>query len=158
LNSIRGCAAELGNEDMAHDDIPLPGGRVIPGSELSEQVSLSGGPGGQHANKTSSRVTLAWRVATSAKLTEATRVRLLERLASRLTKEGVLQVSVDANRSQHINRETARARLGEWVSAALKVERARRKTKPSRGAKQRRLDGKKRRSGVKKGRSKPFDD
>lgn len=143
---------------MAHDDIPLAGGRVIPGSELSEQVSLSGGPGGQHANKTSSRVTLVWNVAASVKLTEATRARLLERLGNRLTKDGVLQVSVDANRSQHLNRETARERLAEWVSEALKVERKRRKTKPSKGAKQRRIDGKKRRSALKKGRSRPSED
>jgi ribosome-associated protein len=143
---------------MAHDDIPLTGGRFIPGSELSEQVSLSGGPGGQHANKTSSRVTLAWNVAASSKLNEATRARLLERLGSRLTKDGVLQVSVDANRSQHLNREGARERLAEWVTGALKVERPRRQTKPSRGAKQRRIDGKKRRSALKKGRSKTFED
>jgi ribosome-associated protein len=125
---------------------------TIPDSELEESVSRSGGPGGQHVNKTSTRVTLRWSIATSAALTELQRQRLLERLAPRLTKEGELVLSVDASRSQLQNREAARERLAHIVSDGLKVPTRRVKTKPTKGSSQRRIDTKKKRSSVKKSR------
>ena len=139
---------------MASTDIDLGHRRAIPGNELVEQVSTSGGPGGQHANKTSSRVSLRWNIRDSAMLTEATRTRLLDKLSSRLTKEGELIVHVDSHRSQHMNREAARTRMGELVADALTVPKRRKKTKPTRASQRRRVEGKKRRGEVKRGRGK----
>ena len=139
---------------MPSADIELGQGRVIPGVELTEQVSTSGGPGGQHANKTSSRVSLRWNIGASTKLTDATRVRLLEKLGPRLTKDGELIVHVDSHRSQHMNRAAARTRMGELVAEALVVPKRRKKTKPTRASQRRRIEGKKRRGEVKRGRGK----
>jgi len=139
---------------MASEDIELGPRRVIPGKELVEQVSTSGGPGGQHANKTSTRVSLRWNIRDSATLTEATRARLLAKLASRLTKGGELIVHVDSHRSQHMNRAAARTRMGELVAEALTVAKRRKKTKPTRASQRRRVDGKTRRGELKRGRGK----
>ena len=87
----------------------------IPEDELAEQVSRASGPGGQKVNKTSSRVTLRWSIATSAALSERQRARLLARLGSRLTREGELVLHAQRSRSQASNREQARARLVELV-------------------------------------------
>ena len=143
---------------MAADGLHLGRGRFIPAGELLETTSLSGGPGGQHANKTSSRVTLSWNLRASEALHPALIARLEAKLASRITNEGLLQVHVDSNRSQHRNRDEARERLTNLLIEALKVDKPRRATKPSRGAKQRRLEGKKRRSDVKRGRQTPGDE
>ncbi|MCB9529713.1 MAG: alternative ribosome rescue aminoacyl-tRNA hydrolase ArfB [bacterium] len=137
------------------DDLPIPGGPTIPAAELSWSASRASGPGGQHVNKTSSRVTLAWSVAESAVLDEAQRARLLEKLAGRLTQGGVLQVHAEDARSQLRNREIAAARLAELVAAALRRPKARRPTRPSRGVKERRLKSKKARSDVKANRKSP---
>jgi len=117
-------------------------------------VSLSGGPGGQHANKTSSRVTLSWNVVESEALGPNQRQRLMSKIGSKLTKSGMLQVHVDTHRSQHANRETARERMSEIVHAALAIEKRRKATKPTRGSQKRRVESKRRRSQVKKGRGK----
>ena len=85
-------------------------------------MSRASGPGGQKVNKTSSRVTLRWSIATSAALSERQRARLLARLRSRLTRDGELVLHAQRSRSQASNREQARARLVELVRAAL-VER-----------------------------------
>jgi len=109
----------------------------IPEEELVLQVSRASGPGGQKVNKTSSRVTLRWSVATSTALSERQRARLLARLGSRLTREGELVLHAQRSRSQASNREQARARLLELVRDAL-VERApRRPTAPTRGSRER---------------------
>ena len=131
---------------------------TIPAAELSWVASRASGPGGQHVNKTSSRVTLRWSVQDSEALRPWMRARLFEMLGARLTGEGVLQIHADSARSQLQNREQARARLAALVAEALKPRRARVATKPSRKAKQRRVDGKKRRGAIKEARQRPGAD
>ena len=121
-------------------------------------VSTSGGPGGQHANKTSTRVTLRWSVVDSAVLRPWMRDRLLEKLAPRLTTAGELVIHVDATRSQSTNHETARERMATLIRDALVRQAPRRPTRPSRAAKQRRIDAKKQRGTIKKTRGRLQDD
>lgn len=122
------------------DDLLLDRGRVIPGSELTERFSRSSGPGGQHANKTSSRVELSLDLTTSGGLSELMKRRAIDRLGKQ-----VLTVVAEDSRSQFRNRQLARRRLAERLNELLKPPPPeRRKTKPSRRAKQRRLDAKKR--------------
>lgn len=122
---------------------------TIPRLELEARATRSGGPGGQHVNTSSTRVELRWNVRTSAALTDAQRERLVARLGGRLDGEGWLRVVASDSRSQRQNREKAEARLAEMVRAALVVPKVRRATKPSRAAKQARLEQKKRKSGKK---------
>ena len=136
-------------------DLEVRRGLVIPADELTFTASRAGGPGGQHVNTTSSRVTLRWSVADSAVLSDTRRSRLLHKLAPRLTKGGELIVHADTERSQLGNKRLARERLAALVDEALQVPKARRKTRPTRGSKERRLQGKKRRSDVKRGRRRP---
>ena len=143
---------------MPSEDLPIRRDLVIPGAELTEQASTSGGPGGQHANKTSTRITLRWSVAESAVLGPRQRARLLQRLAARLTTAGELIVHVDESRSQWANRQTARERLAELVRDALRRPKPRKPTRPSRAARERRLTEKKKRGAVKKGRGRVEDD
>ena len=141
-----------------NEDLFVRNGLTIPGHELVEQVSHSGGPGGQHVNKTASRITLRWCPAKSGVLNDTWRARLLKALASRLTKDGEVLVHADSQRSQLQNRENARRRLAELIDAALKVPKVRRATKPTHGSKKRRLAGKKRRSDTKRNRQRPDSD
>ena len=139
---------------MAGDGIEVRPGLLIPEQELEESYSRSGGSGGQNVNKTSTKVTLRWSVRDSRVLSPFQRGRLEERLASRLTQEGVLVIQASESRSQFDNRESARIRLAGLVREALKTQKKRRATKPTRASKQRRLDSKKQRSSVKSGRGK----
>jgi ribosome-associated protein len=133
----------------------LPDGLVVPAAELVERFSRSSGPGGQGVNTTDSRVELRWDVAASAALGDAQRDRLLDRLASRLT-DGVLVIVAAEHRSQWQNRTAARARLAALVGEALEPPSpARRPTRPSRAAKQRRVEAKRRRGDLKAGRRRP---
>jgi ribosome-associated protein len=124
-------------------------GVKVPRSELTVRFSASGGPGGQHANKAATRVELTFDVANSPSLLPSQRSRVLERIGP------VLRVVVDEERSQVRNRAIAEERLVGRLAAALHVEAPRRKTKPSRGAKRRRMDEKKQRSQTKANRRKP---
>lgn len=131
---------------------------VVPGSELRERFSRSSGPGGQGVNTTDSRVELSWDIAASPSIPEWLRDRLLARLASRLA-AGVLTVAVSTQRAQLANRAEARDRMASLLrSAAAPPPPRRRPTKPSRGAKERRLSEKKRRSQTKQGRRVRPDD
>jgi ribosome-associated protein len=128
---------------------------VIPAAELSERFSRSSGPGGQGVNTADSRVELSFDVAGSAALPEHLRARALERLAGRLV-DGVLTVAASEFRAQLANREAARERLAALLrQATAPPPPARRATKPSRGARERRLDSKKRRSATKQTRKRP---
>jgi ribosome-associated protein len=130
----------------------------IPRGELEVRVSRSSGAGGQHVNKTSSRVEIFWNVKTSSVLSEEQRGRLLEKLASRLSTEGSIRVVASDMRSQSRNRELAEERLAETVRRALLVPKKRRPTKPTRAAKEARLESKKRQSHKKRERgNKSFD-
>ncbi|WAL65734.1 alternative ribosome rescue aminoacyl-tRNA hydrolase ArfB [Amycolatopsis cynarae] len=131
---------------------------VIPAGELRERFSRSSGPGGQGVNTTDSRVELSFDVATSPSIPDDLRPRLLARLASRLT-GGVLTIAASEHRAQLANREAARARLVAVLrDAAAPPPPKRRPTKPTRGAKERRLAEKKRRGDVKRGRRGSYDD
>lgn len=113
-------------------------GVQVPPDEVTVKVSRSGGPGGQHANTSETRVELAWDVASSAALTDAQRALLLDRLGP------VVRAVAEDSRSQARNRDIAFDRLAAKVAAALVVARARRPTRPSRGAVERRLSAKRR--------------
>lgn len=122
-------------------------------SELQEEFVRASGPGGQHVNKTESAVQLRFDVRRSPNLPDPVRYRL-ERLAgSRLTQDGVLILVADRHRSQIRNREDARERLIDLIrDAAAPPPPPRRPTKPTKGSKERRLEGKAKRSEVKQGR------
>jgi ribosome-associated protein len=124
----------------------------IPRTELDVRVSRSSGAGGQHVNKTSSRVEIFWNVVGSRALSEEQRARLREKLASKLTTEGSIRVVASDMRSQSRNRELAEERLADLVRRALVIPRKRRATKPTRAAKEARLDSKKRHSTKKRDR------
>ena len=124
----------------------------IPLSELRWRFTTSGGPGGQHANRSATRATLFFDVARSPSLPEQVRARLLQQLAPRLDKQGVLRIDVQDSRSQYQNRETAVLRLQTVLTNALHIPRKRRRTKPGRAARERRLQQKKAHSQRKKDR------
>jgi ribosome-associated protein len=129
----------------------------IPDEELEFRTSRSSGPGGQHVNKTSSRVTLVCDVERSPSLSEEQRTRLLEYLDTRITKEGLLQVSSQRHRSQLQNREAALARLAELLRSALEEQPQRKPTKVPGAAQRRRLAEKRRRAALKQKRSGEVD-
>ena len=133
-------------------DLRVNDGLVIPAHEIHEAASRSGGPGGQHVNRSRTRVTLRWNVRDSTVLEPVQRRRLLRRLAGRLTRRDHLVVHAGRHRSRGQNRGLARERLAELVDEALQVRAARVATRPTRASKQRMLDAKRRRSGVKRGR------
>ena len=132
--------------------VPINEAVQIPLAELSFRFSTSSGPGGQHVNKSATKVTLLFDVANSSSLTEEVRERLLKRLANRIDKEGVLQLQVQSSRSQHRNRDTAVSLFQQLLADALKKQKKRRRTKPSAAAKEKRLAEKKKRSERKKER------
>ena len=131
---------------------------TIPDSEIDLRFSRSGGPGGQHANKTSTRFEIAWNVATSTALGPRQRARLLERLRPRLDSSGTLRVASDKHRSQLRNREEVVERLQTLVRDGLKTSKRRIATGPTAASKERRLDQKRRRSETKRARRAPHED
>ncbi|MFG3619355.1 alternative ribosome rescue aminoacyl-tRNA hydrolase ArfB [Nocardia sp. NPDC047654] len=139
------------------EDLIVTGMLVIPGSELRERFSRSSGPGGQHVNTTDSRVELSFDLANSPSVPEWLRTRMLHRLATRLV-DGVLTVVASERREQLRNRAAARERLASLLrDAASAPSPVRRPTKPSRGAKERRISAKKRRGVTKRNRRAPDD-
>ena len=137
------------------DDLAI-GDLVIPEAELEWRFTTSGGPGGQHANRSSTRAELSFNLLVSPSVPGALRERMLERLGSR-TRGGVVTVTVDESRSQWRNRVNARRRMAELLTDSMRQDRPRLSTKPSRAAKQRRLAVKRKRSELKRLRRKPFD-
>ena len=127
----------------------------IPAEELEFRVGTSSGPGGQNVNRVRTRVTVCFDVAHSACLSDIQRERILERLAARINKDGVLKVRSQKHRTQLANRVAAQERLLELLAAALHVNRPRKKTRATRAAKERRLEEKKRRSRQKRVRTRP---
>jgi ribosome-associated protein len=125
---------------------------VIPLDELEWQTSRSGGPGGQHANTSDTRVEVRFDVAGSPSLGPRQRARLLEKVGP------VVRATASDSRSQARNREIALERLRTRLAEGLKVERPRRATKPTKAARVRRLDAKRRRSARKRDRRPPRPD
>ena len=132
------------------EDLPVRGSLVVPGRELRWRFSRSSGPGGQSVNTTDSRVELSLDVGSTDALGPVLRERALTALADRLV-DGVLTVSAAEHRSQLQNRRAARARLAALLrDATAPPPRARRATRPSRAAKERRIAAKKRRGETKR--------
>ena len=127
---------------------------VIDDAELQERFVRSSGPGGQNVNKVSTAVELRFDIKQSACLPEPLRERLLARRDRRLTADGVFVISAQRFRTQERNRDDARERLAGVIQAAMHVPKKRLVTKPSKGAKERRLTGKRERSDIKRTRSK----
>ena len=119
--------------------------------------SRSGGPGGQNVNKVSTKVTLRVRVAELVGLSEAEVERVKSVLANRLTKEGEIVLTSEEERSQRTNLERAYSRMEALVSSAARLPKARRPTKPSKAAKERRILAKRRQSQKKANREKQTD-
>ena len=138
------------------DDLEV-GHHRIPSQELHWSFGTSGGPGGQHANRSNTRAELRFDLATSTVFPPATRTWMLERLGNRAV-DGVVIVSVDESRSQWRNRSIARRRLVEWLEEAMRRPTPRRRTRPTRASKERRLEGKRARSETKRLRRKPTPD
>jgi len=118
-------------------------------AELTFTASRSSGPGGQHVNKTSTRITLTFNPATSATLSSVQKQLIYSKLASRIDTAGLLQITAQSSRSQHENKLQAIDRLLELLRAALTPQKKRRKTKPTLGSKTRRLESKKKHSQTK---------
>lgn len=123
---------------------------LAPGS-FEEKFVRSGGHGGQNVNKVATAVQLRFSPRVSG-LPFAAQERLRQLAGSKLTADGDILITASEYRTQEQNRQAARARLNELVQRALRPPRHRRPTKPSYGSKQRRLEGKKRRAGVKQTR------
>jgi ribosome-associated protein len=142
---------------VGRSDLEIHRTLALPAAEIIESASRAGGPGGQHVNKTSTRVTLRWNVAASRALSPAQRRRLRSRLAARLTRSGDLVIHARGSRSRAQNRKAARERLAAIVREALRTPRPRVATRASLASRERRLQEKKRRGQVKRRRSPPRD-
>lgn len=123
-------------------------GLVIRAEDLEERFETSGGPGGQHANRSATAVVLRLDL-TTASLPDDARARLISRLGA------IVETRASEHRSQPRNRELARERMTERLSAALAVEKRRKTTRPTRASRQRRLESKRARSEVKRRRRRP---
>lgn len=124
-------------------------------NELEFAAVRSGGPGGQHANKVSSKVVLYFDIKNSQALTEKEKERLLDKLSSRLNKKNQLMLTCDESRSQHKNKQIVTNRLLTILEDSLTVSKKRIPTKVGRSEKARRLEAKKKRSLKKTLRKRP---
>jgi ribosome-associated protein len=134
---------------MADDPIRITRSVSIPRDEVDFRYSRSSGPGGQHAQKSDTRVEAVFDVESSSALSDAQKRRVLEKAGP------VLRAVAQDERSQWRNRELALERLAETLRNALRVERPRRPTRPTRSAVEKRLDQKRRRSQTKRLRRPP---
>jgi len=136
----------------AEETLHVHRGLEVPLSEISWRATTSGGPGGQHANRTLSRVEVQFDVAASPTLGPRQRARLLERLGP------VVRASASESRSQARNRELALARLATKLDSGLRVQPARTPTRPTKSSQARRVEGKRRRAQTKRQRRSPQED
>jgi ribosome-associated protein len=140
-------------EDILHIDDEVS----IPLSELSFRFSRSSGPGGQHVQKSATRVELLFDIANSPSLADAQRARVLDRLAGYIDSAGVLHLTSQSERSQLRNREEVVARFESLMRQALRRRKHRKRTHPTAASQERRLRKKKQRSQIKKWRSDTSD-
>lgn len=133
-------------------------GIIIPAHELEISTSRSGGAGGQHVNKTDTRITIRWNIFKTQVLTDEQKQRIIHKLGGRITADGELIINNSQTRSQEQNRRLALANLAHTIQKALHVAKKRKPTKVSKAAKETRLQEKSQRSNVKKLRSKKFDE
>ena len=136
------------------DDLVIQEGIVIPGHELEFATSRAGGPGGQHVNKSNTRITVRWNLVDTSALDENQKNRVLNKLANELTTEGEIIIHNASSRSQMQNKKAALSLLAEKIRNALHVPKKRMKSKMPKGAKEARLQSKKKHSALKKSRSK----
>lgn len=139
------------------DDLPIKNGIIIPGHELDIKASRASGPGGQHVNKSNTRISVRWNIQESHALDDMQKRHVLKKLESELTNEGELIVHNSSSRSQAQNKKAALEVLAHKVAHALYVPKRRMKTRTPKGVKESRLKEKKQRSEVKKMRSKKID-
>jgi ribosome-associated protein len=133
-------------------ELPIRHDLTIPLAEIELRTSRSSGPGGQHANVTASRVEAVFDVQASTALSASQKARIASRLGPRVT------AAAQDTRSQLRNRELALERLAQRLAHALEVRRPRTPTRPTTASKRRRVDAKKRRGEVKRGRRRPAED
>ncbi|MEM7584705.1 MAG: alternative ribosome rescue aminoacyl-tRNA hydrolase ArfB [Acidobacteriota bacterium] len=131
---------------------------AIDPAELSFVANRSSGPGGQHVNKVATRITLRFDLDASDRFDEAQKALIRQRLATRINKQGILSVSSQRHRSQSANRDEALERFVELVQRALEVDPERRKTRTPSFVRRKRLENKRRRSKIKKDRSRNYRD
>ena len=131
---------------------------AVPRSELVYRASRSGGAGGQHVNKTSSKIELLWDFQKSTALDDGEKERVRRKLAARIDSEGMVRVVAGNRRSQLQNRAAAEERLANLVRDALHEPRKRRATAPTRASKERRLESKKQHGDKKASRRKDVFD
>ena len=134
---------------MSIEDLIVCENVTIPAQELSIRACRASGPGGQHVNKSNTKVQLSWSPSQSTALSEDQRLLLMGRLQHRLNRLGIITCSVDEYRSQSRNIEEARERLALLVRRALIKVKERKPTKRTRASKERRLKSKRRRSELK---------
>jgi ribosome-associated protein len=142
---------------MDGDPIRISASIAIPVEEIGLDYARSGGPGGQNVNKVASKAVLRFDLRHSPSIPEPARQRALAKLATRLTRGGEIVLSCDTYRDQPRNRETVIERLRLLLAEAVAVPRKRRPTRPTRAARERRLDEKKQRSRLKRQRAGSFD-
>jgi ribosome-associated protein len=137
------------------DKISIDDKLSIPMIELSFRFSRSGGPGGQHANRSETRVELLFDVSNSPSLSDEQRQKILARLNHRIDKGGVLHLVSEESRSQRTNRQTVIERFAALLQTALRPRRKRRPSRPSKAVRERRLEEKRRKSRKKQMRQRP---
>jgi ribosome-associated protein len=153
VDSAKKCAEPPWNLPM----IPVTASISLDPREIEESFVRASGPGGQNVNKVSSAVQLRFDVRNSPSLPEDVRERLVHLAGSRMTQDGILIIQAQDFRDQPRNREDAVARLVALIQAAAIRPKTRRATRPSKGAKERRLAAKSQRSGVKTMRRRPVE-
>jgi len=155
---LRPAAHPRGDEMTApsQEDVDVVTGVRIPATELEITAISGSGPGGQHVNRSATRIALQWNVRHTRALRDEQRTLVMARLASRLDGDGALRIVAGEYRSQQQNRRAAIERLVQLVARALVVQKPRKATRPTRGSVERRLTEKRQRSETKR-RRRPDD-